>query len=239
VTELSEEQAEAHGHHHADVSGGWLRAATFGAMDGLVTNISLIAGVGGAGVSSSTLVLTGVAGLVAGAISMSIGEYTSVQTHNEQINAEVEKERAELIRNPLGEQAELAGMWRARGLSAELAERVAAELSRDTEAALRIHAQEELGVDPAESPSPWLAAWSSFICFAVGAAVPLLPYLLGFPVLWVALGLGGLGLFGAGVLMSRFTSRSWLIGGGRQLLLGSLAAGVTYLVGALIGVETG
>lgn len=223
-------------HSHADVSGGWLRAATFGAMDGLVTNIALLAGVGGGGAAPRAIVLTGTAGLVAGAISMAIGEYTSVTTANEQVAAEVAKERAELARNPQTEERELAAMLRARGLSRELADKVSRDLSADPEYALRIHALEELGVVPDEQPSPRTAAGSSFVCFALGALLPLLPYLLGSGSLALALAVGGVGLFGAGALVSRFTVRRWLPAGLRQLALGALAAGVTYAIGRLIGV---
>jgi VIT1/CCC1 family predicted Fe2+/Mn2+ transporter len=222
--------------HHADVSGGWLRAATFGAMDGLVTNIALIAGVGGGGVSRHTLILTGVAGLVAGAISMGLGEYTSVRTQNDQIAAELGKELRELRRNPEGEADELVAMWTARGLPAPLARQVADVLKAHPEQALRVHAQEELGVVPDELPSPWTAALSSFACFAVGAIVPLLTYLLGFDSLLLALAVGGAGLFTAGALIARFTGRRWWRSGLWQLTLGAAAAGATYLVGALIGV---
>ncbi len=223
-------------HHHADVSGGWLRAATFGAMDGLVTNIALIAGVGGGGADRQTLVLTGVAGLVAGAISMGIGEYTSVRTQNEQIGAELAKELHELRHNPDAEADELVEMWVGRGLPVALARQVADVIKLDPEQALRVHAQEELGVVPDELAGPWTAALSSFVCFSVGAAVPLLPYLLGFTNLWLALAVGGIGLFAAGVLVARFTRRAWWRSGLRQLLLGAAAAGATYLIGSLIGV---
>ncbi len=224
------------GHQHADVSGGWLRAATFGAMDGLVTNIALIAGVGGGGVGRSTLILTGVAGLVAGAISMGIGEYTSVRTQNEQVAAELDKELRELRSNPEGEAAELVEMWTARGLPAGLAREVADVLKQHPEQALRVHAQEELGVVPDELPSPWTAALSSFVCFSIGAVIPLLTYLLGFDSLWLALAVGGVGLFAAGAVVARFTGRSWLLSGVRQFVLGALAAAATYAIGALIGV---
>jgi VIT1/CCC1 family predicted Fe2+/Mn2+ transporter len=223
-------------HHHADVSGGWLRAATFGAMDGLVTNIALIAGVGGGGVGRQTLILTGVAGLVAGAISMGIGEYTSVRTQNEQVAAELEKELIELEANPDGEADELVQMWTARGLPERLARQVADVLKTNPRQALRVHAQEELGVVPDELPSPWTAALTSFVCFSIGAAVPLLTYLFGFNSLIAALAVGGVGLFAAGVIVARFTGRSWWRSGLRQLVLGALAAGVTYLIGVLIGV---
>jgi vacuolar iron transporter family protein len=228
--------AALHRDHHADVSGGWLRAAVFGAMDGLVTNISLIAGVGGGGVAPRNIVLTGTAGLVAGAISMGLGEYTSVRSQNEQIAAEVAKERRELERFPDAEADELVAMWTERGLPADLARQVADVLKHNPEQALRVHAQEELGVVPDEQPSPWTAASSSFICFSLGALVPLLPYLVGATELWISLAAGGVGLFIAGALVSRFTNRPWWGSGIRQLLLGALAAGATYLVGALIGV---
>lgn len=224
-------------HHHADVSGGWLRPAVFGAMDGLVTNIALIAGVGGGGVSAHNLILTGFAGLAAGAISMGLGEYTSVRTQNDQVAHELAKERRELERNPEAEAEELAGMWIERGLPPELAREVARAVGRNPEEALRIHAQEELGVNPAEQPSPWVAAISSFLCFSTGALVPLLPYLVGFHELWLSLVVGAVGLFVAGALTARFTSRSWLGSGIRQLLLGMAAAGATFLIGKAIGIS--
>jgi VIT1/CCC1 family predicted Fe2+/Mn2+ transporter len=222
-------------HHHSDVSGGWLRAATFGAMDGLVTNIALIAGVGGGGANPHTIILTGVAGLVAGAVSMGIGEYTSVRTQNEQVSAELDKELRELKHNPEAEANELVGMWTARGLPIELARQVADVLKANPEQALRVHAQEELGVVPDELPSPWTAAISSFVCFSIGALIPLLTYLFGVTVLWPALAVGGVGLFVAGAIVARFTGRSWWTSGARQLLLGALAAAITYAIGALIG----
>jgi VIT1/CCC1 family predicted Fe2+/Mn2+ transporter len=206
-------------------------------MDGLVTNIALIAGVGGGGLAPRTIVLTGAAGLVAGAISMGLGEYTSVQAQNEQVAHEVAKERRELEHNPEAEAQELAQVWVARGLPSHLALQVATALHEDPEEALRVHAQEELGIDPDEVPSPWVAAISSFVCFAIGALLPLLPYLLGASSLWPALFIGGIGLFVAGALVARFTARPWWFSGGRQLLLGVAAAGLTYFVGRLIGVD--
>jgi vacuolar iron transporter family protein len=227
--------AEAHEHSHADVSGGWLRAAVFGAMDGLVTNTALVAGVGGGGASSRAIVLSGVASLVAGAISMALGEYTSVRTQNEQLDLEVEKERRELERNPAGELAELTQMLRVRGVEEDLAGRVAEQLSRDPETALRLHVVAELGLNPEDKPSPGVAAVSSFLTFGAGALLPLLPYLFGVSLLWVALVFGGVGLLVAGALSSRFTPRPWWYAGLRQLLFGALAAGVTYAIGAAIG----
>ena len=223
--------------HHADVSGGWLRPAVFGAMDGLVTNIALIAGVGGGGVSAHNMILTGFAGLVAGAVSMGLGEYTSVRTQNDQVAHEIAKERAELARNPEVEAEELAGIWVARGLPERLARQVATILAKNPEEALRVHAQEELGVNPSEQPSPWTAALSSFLCFSAGALVPLLPYLAGATALWLSLAVGGVGLFVAGALTSRFTNKMWYASGLRQLVLGLAAAGATYLIGRAIGVS--
>lgn len=230
-------EAEAHAHSHTDVSGGWLRAAVFGGMDGLVTNTALVAGVG-AVVSSDTVLLAGVAGLVAGAVSMALGEYTSVSTQNEQLDLEISKERHELRVHPVEERAEMVAMWRSRGLDGGLAEQVAAQLARDPELELREHARAELGLDPDEKPSPWTAAWLSFVCFALGALIPLLPYLAGLAEVWAAVALGGVGLFFAGVLSARFTARPWWSGGLRQLTMGLLAAGLTYLIGSWIGVST-
>jgi vacuolar iron transporter family protein len=238
VTERADARpdAEAHDHSHADVSGGWLRAAVFGAMDGLVTNTALVAGVGGGGAAPRAIVLAGVASLVAGAISMALGEYTSVKTQNEQLDLEVEKERAELQRNPEGELAELVEMLRVRGVEKSLAREVAVQLSADPETALRLHIVAELGLSPADKPSPRVAAVTSFLTFAFGALLPLLPYLFGLSVLWPALLCGGVGLFVAGALTSRFTPRPWWYAGLRQLLFGAAAAGITYAVGAAIGV---
>jgi VIT1/CCC1 family predicted Fe2+/Mn2+ transporter len=221
--------------HHPNVAGGWLRAAVFGAMDGLVSNIALIAGVGGGGVAPRTVVLTGAAGLVSGAISMGLGEYTSVRTQNEQVGAEIARERLELARHPEAEAAELTERWVSRGLPPDLAAEVVAVLGRDPRETLRVHVQEEMGVSITDTPSPWVAAGSSFVCFALGALVPLLPYLLGATVLWPALLAGGAGLFGAGALVARFTRRAWWASGLRQLVLGGLAASVTYGIGSVIG----
>lgn len=222
-------------HAHPDVTGGWLRPAVFGVMDGLVSNVALIAGVAGGGVAPRTVALTGLAGLVAGAFSMATGEFTSVAAQGEMTRAEIAVEKAEIARRPYAEQAELARLYRHRGLDADLADEVARQLSRDPEQAWRVHAREELGVDPDDLPSPWLAAGSSFAAFAVGAAVPLLPYLLGAAALVWALLLAALGLVLVGGLVARFTDRSPLYSAARQLLLGVAAAGVTYGVGSLVG----
>ena len=233
------EFAEHHDDHtHRDISGGALRAATFGAMDGLVTNIALIAGVGGGGADRHVIILTGMAGLVAGAFSMALGEFASVQTQNDAVASEVEVERGELERHPHAEEAELVDMYRAMGLSRATAEAVAREVHADPELALKVHVTQELGVDPDEQPSPWTAAISSFVCFALGALVPLLPFLLGSSSLAVGLLVGAVGLFAVGAVTSRFTGKPWWFVGPRQLLFGAIAAAATYLVGGMIGVGT-
>lgn len=225
------------GHIHQDVSGGWLRPAVFGAMDGLVTNIALVAGVGGGGAGAGLIVLTGMAGLVAGAFSMALGEYASVETQNDAVRAEVTVERDELRRHPAAEKAELVSSFMQMGLSRRTAQQVADEVHADPSLAVRVHINQELGVNPDEQPSPWVAGGSSFLCFAIGALIPLIPYLLGFDSLAAGLGAGAVGLFVAGALASRFTTRSWWLGGLRQVGFGAIAAVATYLVGALIGVS--
>lgn len=238
MTQLGPAEFAAHegDHSHGDVSGGWLRAAVFGAMDGLVTNIALIAGVGGAGADRQLIILTGMAGLVAGAFSMALGEFASVDTQNDAVAAEVALERDEIRRHPRAEQAELTSMYEKMGLTRPTAEAVAREVHAVPELAVRVHITQELGLDPDEQPSPWTAAASSLLCFAVGGIIPLIPYLLGFSSLALGLLVGGVGLFVVGALTSRFTTRPWWLGGLRQLAFGVLAAAATYLVGYLIGV---
>jgi vacuolar iron transporter family protein len=225
-----------HDHHHADVSGGWLRAAVFGAMDGLVTNIALVAGVGGGGADRHMIILTGMAGLVAGAFSMALGEFASVDTQNDAVANEVAVEREEIRIHPGAERAELAQMYEELGLTRPTAEAMAREVHANPELALKVHVAQELGVDVDEQPLPWIAAVSSFLCFAVGGLIPLVSFLLGSSSLPLALLIGAVGLFTVGALTSRFTTRTWLFSGLRQLGFGALAAGATYLVGTLIGV---
>lgn len=226
-------------HDHQNVQGGWLRPAVFGAMDGLVSNFALIAGVAGGGVASHTVALAGVTGLFAGALSMASGEYTSVRAQGEAMGAELAVERAEIARRPKAEEAELARIYRKRGLDPQLAHEVARQLSRDSENVWKIHAREELGVDPDALPSPWIAAGSSFLAFSVGAFIPLLPYLVGAKSLVIAMVLAGAGLFAAGAVVARFTRRAWWYSGLRQLLIGAVAAGVTYGLGHLVGTSVG
>ena len=226
------------GHEHPDVTGGWLRPAVFGAMDGLVSNVALIAGVAGgtAGSGSSTpVVLAGLAGLVAGALSMAAGEYTSVASQSEAALHEVAKERHEILHNNDAEAAELAELYVEKGLDPELAAEVARQIHRDVDNAVAVHAREELGVDPDDLASPVVAAVSSFLAFSLGALVPVLPYLLGATSLLPTLLLTLVALFGCGAVVTSVTSRSWWYGGVRQLALGGGAAATTYVVGSLVG----
>jgi len=226
-------------HQHRDVTGGWLRPTVFGAMDGLVSNFALIAGVAGASASNHQVILAGLAGLVGGAFSMATGEYVSVQSQNESSLAEIAVERHELTHNSEAELAELADIYVARGVDRDLAEKVAQQLSRDPDQALLIHAREELGVDPDDLPSPLTAAGSSLLSFTAGAFVPLLPYVLGGHSIVVPAILAFVALFATGALASRFTSRGWLYAGLRQVVLGAAAAIVTYGVGHLVGANVG
>lgn len=222
------------GHQHADVTGGWLRAATFGAMDGLVSNTALIAGVA-ASASAQTVVISGVAGLLAGAFSMALGEYTSVQTANEQIDSEVRVEQRSFRKQPQAEQDELVAMLVEMGMSDDTARQAATEIHRDESRAVNFHLVQELGVHPEEKPSPWVAGGSSFLMFAIGAIIPLLPYLLGYESLWAGLLSGGIGLLIVGGAAARFTRKPVVFASVRQLVLGSVAIAATYLVGLLIG----
>jgi vacuolar iron transporter family protein len=226
-------------HEHADVTGGWLRPAVFGAMDGLVSNFALIAGVAGGGVNRSVIILAGLAGLAAGAFSMAAGEYTSVAAQAELAEAEISLEREELRTNPDAEEQELADMYVAKGLEPELAKEVARQLHLDPDRALDVHTREELGVTLGDLPSPRLAAVSSFVAFAIGALVPVVPYLLGALTLLPAVVVALVGLFLTGAAVTHLTSRPWWYGGIRQLVLGSAAAALTYAFGNLVGAGLG
>ncbi|MEV0291469.1 VIT1/CCC1 transporter family protein [Kribbella sp. NPDC050820] len=228
------EPPEIH-HSHRDVTGGWLRPATFGVMDGLVSNFALVAGVVGGGASGKVVIITGLAGLVAGACSMASGEFTSVSSQTELMKAEIEVERRELRIHPEEEERELAMMYEAKGLRPELAAEVARELTSDPLVALDVHVREELGVDPNDLPSPWLAAGSSLAAFAVGAVIPLLPFIFGAISVWPALLLSALGLVVTGGIVGKITARPFWYGGGRQLLLGGLSAAVTFVIGLAVG----
>ncbi|MGI8899471.1 MAG: VIT1/CCC1 transporter family protein [Nocardioides sp.] len=226
-------------HEHTDVTGGWLRPAVFGAMDGLVSNLALIAGVAGGTRSdgdSTVVVLAGLAGLAAGAFSMAAGEYTSVASQTEAARREIDKERAEILANPEGETRELAAMYIAKGIEPALALQVSRQIHRDVDNAVAVHAREELGVDADDLASPRLAAASSFLAFALGAVIPVLPYLLGAGSLLPGLVITLAALFACGAVVTQVTSRSWWYGGVRQMVLGAVAAALTYGFGTLVGV---
>jgi vacuolar iron transporter family protein len=229
-------KAAEHHHSHRDVTGGWLRPLVFGAMDGLVSNVSLIAGVAAADASDHVVLIAGLAGLLAGAFSMAVGEWTSVNSQRELVHAEIEKERHELVRRPEAEQAELAALFVSRGVSTDVAKQVAHELSRDPEAVWRIQVRAELGVDPDNLASPYVAGGSSFVAFAAGALVPLLPFAVGVGGLGLTLVLSGVGLVGLGAGVARFTARPAWLGALLQLALGAAAAAITYGVGSAFGV---
>jgi vacuolar iron transporter family protein len=221
---------------HRDVTGGWLRPAVFGAMDGLLTNASLMWGVAAGGGDSAAVVLTGTAGLVAGAFSMAAGEYTSVASQGELIRAEIKIEKAELASAFEDEVRELAEVYRGRGVDDDLAEQVARQMSAQPEIAWRTHVREELGVDPDDLPSPVVAAVASFTAFALGALVPLLPLLVGVGSAYVGLAAAAFGLAASGAVVARLTARPMWFGAARQLVLAVVAATVTFGVGHLAGV---
>ena len=228
-------------HEHPDVTGGWLRPAVFGAMDGLVSNFALMMGVVGGSQASDTkpVVLAGLAGLAAGAFSMAAGEYTSVASQSEFALKQVDIERQEILTNEAAEEAELAAMYVDKGVDEDTAREMAREIHADPENAVRVHSREEFGVDPDDLASPMLAAVSSFFSFALGAVIPLLSYLVGIETAWPAIVLSLIGLFACGAIVTRVTARSWWFGGLRQLLLGGAAAGLTYLVGEAVGASLG
>ncbi|CAM2963734.1 hypothetical protein BST27_13115 [Mycobacterium intermedium] len=221
------------GHSHSDVSGGWLRAAAFGAMDGLVSNTALIAGVAAAESAHATVV-SGIAGLLAGAFSMALGEYTSVTTANEQIDSEVHVERRAFRTRQEAEREELVAMLMRMGMTEATARAATEEIHRDENKAIGFHLVQEIGVDPAQKPSARLAATSSFAMFAIGALIPLLPYLLGYGSLVPGLLCGGIGLMVAGGLTAPFTRRPIWWAALRQLAFGAIAVAATYLVGLLV-----
>ena len=220
---------------HRDVSGGWLRPAVFGAMDGLVTNSSLIAGIGGGGGAHGTIVLTGIAGLIAGAFSMATGEYISVTSQNELTAAEVELERKQHLRDPVGKHRRLTEVFVGKGVSPNLAEAVVRQISADPERAVATHVREELGIDPDDLPSPRIAAGASFAAFTVGALIPLSLFLMGYPSLKAALVISGVAAVVGGAAVARLTGRSLLMGGLRQFTAAFLATGMAFLIGHLVG----
>jgi len=227
---------------HRAASGNALRAAVLGANDGLLSNFSLVMGVAGAQVSGNTVLITGLAGLLAGAGSMAMGEWVSVQSARELATHQLEIEAREIEEFPEEEREELALIYEAKGLEAEQARELAARQIADRSTALDTLAREELGIDPEElGGSAAVAAGTSFVLFAIGAILPVLPFffLTGTAAVIASAVLSGIGLFGIGALITVFTGRGALQSGGRQVLIGGAAAALTYLVGLAIGGAVG
>lgn len=218
---------------------GALRAGIFGANDGLVSNLSLIMGVAGAGVDRKFILLAGIAGLLAGAFSMGAGEYISMRVQRELFERLIHLEAHELAVDPEGETEELAHLLHRRGIPKDLSRQTATALMADPKVALEVHAKEELGLDPAQLGSPWGAASSSFAAFTLGAAVPLAPFLLtsGGSAIWISVTMSLVALFTVGATLSRYTGRAWSWSGARMLGIGGAAALVTFSVGRLLGVS--
>lgn len=227
-------------HLHRDIQGGVARASVFGASDGLVSNVSLILGVAGANPTSSFVRLAGIAGLVAGAVSMAAGEYVSMRAQAELFERELEIERRAIELNPRFETKELTEIYEARGVDPDTAHTMASELMRDPDLALEAHAREELGIDPNALGSPVRASASSFLAFAVGALLPLLPWFVtdGWPAIIASMVLAVIGAGGLGWALGTFTGRSRLYSAGRQVLIATIAAGVTFGIGSVLGVTT-
>jgi VIT1/CCC1 family predicted Fe2+/Mn2+ transporter len=231
------------GQRHRGISGGNLRATVFGINDGLVSNAALVMGVAGAGASPGTVLVTGVAGLLAGALSMAAGEYVSVRSQRDMYEYQIALEREELDEYPEEEAEELALIYAARGMDLDKAREITRELVTRPEQALEVLAREELGLNPSDLGSPWGAASSSFIAFSVGAILPLLPFLVG-PSLGLAssgaiawtIGITLISLAGIGLAISLFTGREAWRGALRMVLIGGGAGLIAWLVGRLLGV---
>jgi VIT1/CCC1 family predicted Fe2+/Mn2+ transporter len=238
--------AEDIGRRHRGAAAANLRAAVFGVNDGLVSNASLILGVAGAtsaggGPSAHAVLISGAAGLLAGAFSMAAGEYISVRSQREMLERQIGAERDELAQYPAQEAAELSLIYQARGLPSDDAERMAERIIANPHYALDALVREELGLDPAALGSPWGAAVASFLAFATGAIVPLLPFLAsrGPAALPASIALTAAALFGVGAAISLFSGRGAARGGLRMLLVGAAAAGATFLIGRALGVAVG
>ncbi len=225
--------------HHRDVSGGTARAAVFGVSDGLVSNIGLILGVAGAGPAPSVVRLAGLAGLIAGGISMAAGEYNSMKVQKELYQYEIEMERVELDRNPHVELVELAQIYESRGLNPDQARELAAAMMEYPELALETHAREELGIDPNELGSPIGAAGYSLVAFSIGAVAPLMPWFVtsGDAAIASSVLVAFVAAMVVGVAIARSTARHWVRAVVRQVLFTLVPAGITYMIGSLVGVQ--
>jgi VIT1/CCC1 family predicted Fe2+/Mn2+ transporter len=238
----AEQDIAARERWHRSGRSGTLRAVIFGVSDGLVSNLALVMGVAGAagtaGADASFIVLAGIAGLLAGAFSMAAGEYISMQSQRELFERQIALERAEMEAMPEEEQAEMAALYRSKGFPPDEADAIAARLFENPELALDTLIREELGLDPRELGSPIGAAGGSFVAFAIGAVVPVVPYLIatGVVAFTASLVLSLLALFAVGSGVSLLTGRGFLFSGLRQVAIGAAAAFITFAVGSLIGV---
>jgi vacuolar iron transporter family protein len=226
------------GARHRSSLGGNLRASVFGVNDGLLSNASLVIGIAGAGVANSYVLMTGVAGLLAGALSMAAGEYISVRTQREMYEYQIALEREEVAEYPEEEAEELALIYQARGVSMEQAREVSRSLLSRPEQALDVLAREELGLNPDELGSPWQAAISSFVAFGCGAVIPLIPFIARVPAeytLRAVMTITGVALFSVGLALSLFTGRDALRGALRMVLIGGGAGLVSFFVGKVLG----
>ncbi len=227
---------------HRSGGGNALRAAVLGANDGLVSNLSLVMGVAGAALSGQAILITGLAGLLAGAISMALGEWLSVQSARELFASQIATEKAEIAASPEEEAEELALIYQARGVPEDQALDMARRIIGDEASALEVLAREELGIDPSElGGSAWEAAITSFLLFALGAIIPVAPFIFagGMTAVVVSIAVSTVGLFAIGAGITLFTGRTVLFSGTRQVLFGLAAAAVTYGIGRLVGVSVG
>ena len=228
------------GRRHRGLGGGTLRAAVFGVNDGLVSNTCLVMGVAGAAAAPDVILLTGVAGLLAGAFSMAAGEFISMLSQREMFEHQIAQEKDELERYPAEEAEELALIYAARGIPLKQARAISKRLIANPEKALDTLAREELGLNPDDLGSPIGAALSSFVAFAIGATLPLIPYLFGLSAngILIASSISGVALLVIGAVLSLFSGKSALWGGLRMLLIGAIAAAATYGIGSLFNVAT-
>jgi VIT1/CCC1 family predicted Fe2+/Mn2+ transporter len=226
---------------HRTIYGGGLRAAVFGANDGLLSNFSLVMGIAGATAQPRFVLLAGVAGLLAGASSMAAGEYVSVQSQRELYEQQIAVERQELEMAPEEEKEELSLIYQAKGIPSGQAEKLAEQILSNPDSAINTLAREELGLDPTALGSPWVAAASSFIAFATGAIIPVIPYLIltGNSAFITSAVVCAIALFVLGGLVSIFTGRNFLFSGSRMLGIGIIAAALTYFIGRILGVSVG
>jgi vacuolar iron transporter family protein len=225
--------------HHRQIADGGFRAALFGLLDGLVTNVSLILGFAGANPGHAVVRLAGLAGLVAGAFSMGSGEYLSMRSQKELFEYEIDVERRALEEEPELERQELRDLFISRGIDEELADRLSTDLMKNPDLALRTHTREELGIDPSATGSPWLAAGSSFLFFSVGALIPLMPWIVTSfgNLMWWSVGLAGAATLLVGGAVGHYTRRGVSFSAARALVIMALASAVTYGVGHLVGVR--